>query len=87
VSFSAYLQHTETGLAIVFAGPVLPLDLTSDVAEHFASLIAIEARARVAGIVRALEAAPPLRPLVGVAHPLCCDRDNCDNCLNGDAHA
>ena len=56
MSWSAHLTHTPTGLAIVFAGPVSRLDLTPDVAEHFASLIAIEARAHLTGVVRTLEA-------------------------------
>lgn len=82
MSWSAHLQHTDTGLAIVFAGPVSRLDLTPDVAEHFASLIAIEARARVAGVVRQLEleASRPVE-LAGDVHPIFC---NCDGCLNGD---
>lgn len=78
MSWSAHLQHTETGLAIVFAGPVSRLDLTPDVAEHFASLIAIEARARVAGVVRAL-GAEPAAGSARATHPLCC---HCEECLN-----
>lgn len=56
MSWSARLTYTSTGLAIVFAGPVSRLDMTPDVAQHFASLIAIEARQHVAGVVRTLEA-------------------------------
>lgn len=79
MTWSAHLTHTETGLAITFAAPVSRLDLTPDVAEHFASLIAIEARARVAGVVRSLVAAFPTER-DSSRHPLCCD---CDECLNG----
>jgi hypothetical protein len=81
VSWSAHLQHTETGLAIVFAGPVSRLDLTPDVAEHFASLIAIEARHRLAGVVRTLEAKKTLCIRSADVHPIFC---TCDPCLNGD---
>ena len=96
MSWSAHLQHTATGLAIVFAGPVTRLDMTSDTAAHFASLLALEARHRLAGVVRALGgdrqdgAAACVSPeklenkavaVIGNLHPLCCD---CDNCLNGD---
>jgi hypothetical protein len=92
VTWQAHLQHTDTGLAIVFAGPVSRLDLAPDVAAHLASLLAIEARHRLAGVVLSLETDRPSRhsvpfsaendpvaPLDG--HPLCCD---CDDCLNGD---
>jgi hypothetical protein len=80
VSFHAHLQHTETGLAIVFAGPVSRLDMAPDVATHLASLLAIEARHRMLGVVAELT-----RPVELVTtHPNCCD---CDCCLNGDGHA
>lgn len=82
MTWSAHLQRTETGLAIVFAGPVSRLDLTPHVAEHFASLIAIEARSRLLGVVRTLEAEKPLYVHTADAHPLSCD---CDSCLNGAA--
>ena len=84
MSWSAHLQHTDTGLAIVFAGPVSRLDLAPDVAAHLARLLAVEARHHVAGVVRTLKAenngASVERTL---AHPLCCD---CEPCLNGDHH-
>ena len=54
MSWSAHLQHTATGLAIVFAGPVSRLDMTSDTAAHFASLLAVEARHRMRGVVAAV---------------------------------
>jgi hypothetical protein len=47
------------------------------------SLLAIEARSQVAGVVRTLtaeNASTSLLPMQG--HPNCCD---CDGCLNGDA--
>lgn len=96
MSWSAHLQHTDTGLAIVFAGPVSRLDLTPDVAEHFASLIAIEARQRMLCVVAAVAKTEELRgsgrwgqnlngselrATVEQTHALCCD---CDPCLNGD---
>src|SRR5688572_12293926 len=65
MTWQAHLQHTSTGLAIQFATPVDRLDMTPDVAQHFASLIAIEARARVAGVVRTLEAENGSRTIVG----------------------
>jgi hypothetical protein len=80
VSWSAHLQHTATGLAIVFAGPVSRLDMTSDTAAHFASLLAVEARHRLRGVVPKLMAPVELRPRDDV-HPNCCD---CETCLNGD---
>jgi hypothetical protein len=85
VSWSAYLQHTDTGLAIVFAGPVSRLDMAPDVAQHLASLLAVEARHRLAGVVRTLRAELPSTSAVRMREPhaLCCD---CDNCLNGDHH-
>lgn len=82
MSWSAHLMHTETGLAILFAGPVSRLDLTPEGAEHFASLIAIEARARVAGVVRTLSGENGSRAVeLREQHALCCD-DDC--CLKGD---
>ncbi len=80
MSWSAHLTHTPTGLALTFATPVDRLDMTAEVAEHFASLIAIEARARVAGVVRTLAAETSLIRVQHGSHPLCCD---CDPCLNG----
>jgi hypothetical protein len=82
VSWSAHLTHTATGLAITFAQPVARIDLTPDVAEHFASLIAIEARHRLPGVVHTLEAENN-QNCVTQGHVLCCD---CDNCLTGDDH-
>jgi hypothetical protein len=58
MSWSARLTHTTTGLAIVFAGPVSRLDLTPDVAAHFARLLAAEAAS-----------APPLSPMIAAISP------------------
>jgi hypothetical protein len=90
--WSARLTHTTTGLAIVFAGPVSRLDMSADVAQHLASLLAVEARHRLQGVVTAL-AFPNAREVnedanlapvepgnPNAMHPLCCD---CDHCLNG----
>ncbi len=56
MSWGARIEHTAGGLAITFAQPLSRLDMSADVAAHFASLIAIEARHHVAGVVRTLEA-------------------------------
>jgi hypothetical protein len=81
VSWSAHLQHTATGLAIVFAGPVSRLDMSADVAQHLASLLAVEARHRLQGVVAGIASPVEMRRRDD-AHPNCCD---CDLCLNGDA--
>lgn len=73
MSWSAHIQHTPQGLALTFPEPLSRLDMTSEVAAHLASLLAVEARQRMAGVVRALEAentAVRFQP----GHPLCCDR-------------
>jgi hypothetical protein len=80
MSWSAHLQHTATGLAIVFAGPVSRLDMSADVAQHLASLLAVEARHRQ-GVVAQLAAPVELRAPRADLHPNCCD---CDACINGD---
>lgn len=54
MTWHAHLQHTDTGLALTFAQPVTRLDMTADVAAHLASLLAIEARHRMAGVVGTL---------------------------------
>jgi hypothetical protein len=85
LSWSARIAHTSTGLAIVFAGPVSRLDFTPDVADHFARLLAAEAR--TAGLGSTLEISrsetTKTQESVVFQHPLCCD---CDSCLNGGAH-
>lgn len=77
MTWAAHIEHTAGGLAITFAEPLQRLDITADVAAHLASLLAVEARHRLAGVVRTLEAAAPTP---AVRHVLCCD---CDPCLNG----
>jgi hypothetical protein len=93
VSWAAHIEHTAGGLAITFAEPLSRLDMTADVAAHLASLLAVEARQRMTGVVRTLEAEngshaverSQKRLYIGSAdtssHPLCCDRDPC---LNGE---
>jgi hypothetical protein len=91
MSWSARLTHTTTGLAIVFAGPVSRLDMTPDVAAHFARLLAAEAAAPQRATEGDRQTAAPDRFLPEILpirvidrHPICCD---CDGCLNGDHHA
>ena len=54
MSWAARIEHTEGGLRLRFATPTTTLDMTSETAAHLASLIAIEARSQVAGVVRTL---------------------------------
>lgn len=77
MSWQARIEHTADGIALTFGAPLARLDMAPDVAAHLASLLAVEARHRMAGVVRALEAEPVLGD---DAHPLCCD---CLNCMNG----
>lgn len=69
-----------TGLAIVFAGPVCRLDFTPDVAAHFTRLLAAEEESttRVGSTLEEKKAsgAPPLREQRFL------QRDR-DRCLNG----
>jgi hypothetical protein len=87
MSWSARIAHTSAGLAIVFAGPVTRLDFTPDVAAHFASLLAAEARSAASGVdhenggFRAQVRARSGVSMITRLHPLCC---TCDPCLNGD---
>lgn len=92
MSWSARIEHVDGGLAIQFAEPLSRLTMTSDTAAHFASLLAIEARHQMAGLVRTLDGdrrtastaslVPAVLPFTVIgAHALCCD---CDPCLNGD---
>lgn len=80
MSWSARIEHTDGGLRLRFPEPLTTLDMTNDVAEHLATLLAVEARSPVRGVVRALEAQSMLYVDTGATHPLCCD---CDGCLNG----
>lgn len=87
MSFQAHITHTPTGLAITFAESVRRLDMAPDVAAHLASLIAIEARQRMLGVVSATEKTSEPRGVVSAPesiHPHFCD---CDPCLNGERDA
>jgi hypothetical protein len=81
MTWHARIEHTPAGLALTFGAPLSRLDMAPDVAQHLASLLAVEARHRLAGVVRTLEAETSAIQLpLDVPHPLCCD---CDDCLNG----
>lgn len=82
MSWSAHLQHTPEGLALCFREPVSRLDMSPEVAEHLASLLAVEARHRMRSVVAALdsELLENKQFRVGDSHPLCCD---CLDCMNG----
>jgi hypothetical protein len=80
VTWSARIEHTSSGLALTFGAPLSRLDMAPDVAQHLASLLAVEARHRLQGVVAELSAPVELRPRDNV-HPNCCD---CEACLNGD---
>lgn len=95
MTWSARIEHTPDGLALTFGAPLSRLDMSNDVAAHLASLLAVEARQQVLGVVRTLTAengsTSALRResqkqlYIGTtdAHPLCCD---CETYLNGDHH-
>ncbi len=85
MTWSARIEHTPAGLALTFGAPLSRLDMAPDVAEHLASLLAVEARHRLAGVVRTLgveNACASVQPTSD--HALQCD---CEICLNGDHHA
>ncbi|HVY26962.1 MAG TPA: hypothetical protein VHB79_10430 [Polyangiaceae bacterium] len=79
MSWSARIEHVDGGLAIQFAEPLSRLQMTNDVAAHFAALIAIEARSQVAGVGRTLETERPLCIHTADAHPHFCD---CLDCMS-----
>lgn len=80
MTWSARIVHTPAGLALTFGAPLSRLDMSADVAQHLASLLAVEARHRLAGVVRTLEAENSLMSVEPTsAHPLCCDDDCCLN--------
>jgi len=81
LSWSARIEHTPAGLALTFGAPLSRLEMAPDVAQHLASLLAVEARQRLAGVVRTLEAENSSIRVEHGSHPLCCD---CEPCLNGD---
>jgi hypothetical protein len=83
MSWQARIEHTPAGLALTFGAPLSRLDMAPDVAQHLASLLAVEARRRgdrqIAASDSFLPENMPVR-VIGERHPLCCD---CDGCLNG----
>jgi hypothetical protein len=86
------IEHQPDGLRLRFPEPLATLDMTSETAAHLASLLAVEARHRMRGVVAGLSE-PPTRPNSEIirdselcctaqqSRPLCCD---CEPCLNGD---
>ena len=96
MSWALRIEHQPDGLRLRFPEPLATLDMTSETAAHLASLLAIEARHRMRGVVAALDdhqtadlSAIPEQSrtveLITACHPLCC---HCDACLNpGDARA
>jgi hypothetical protein len=86
MSWQARIEHTPAGLALTFASPLSRLDMAPDVVAHLASVLAVEARHRLQGVVRALEAENGSHAVLipTSAHALQCD---CDFCLNGDHNA
>jgi hypothetical protein len=64
MTWHAHLTHTPTGLALTFAEPISRLDMTPDVAEHLASLLAVEARHVLLRVVGKLEAENGSRAVV-----------------------
>jgi hypothetical protein len=56
MTWSARIEHTPAGLALTFGAPLSRLDMSADVAAHLASLLAVEARHRLAGVVSTLVA-------------------------------
>jgi hypothetical protein len=73
MTWAARIEQIVGGLALTFPKPLARLDRSNDVAQHLASLLGIEARQQVAGVVRMLGAE-------GSRRALCCD---CDDCPNG----
>lgn len=57
MSFALRIEHPPAGgLRLRFAEPVSTIDMTSETAAHLGSLLAVEARQRLVGVVRTLEA-------------------------------
>ena len=55
MTWLARIEHTPDGLALTFGAPLSRLDMAPDVAQHLASLLAVEARHRMRGVVAAVE--------------------------------
>ncbi len=85
MTWQARIEHTPAGIALTFGAPLSRLDMSADVAQHLASLLAVEARHRMRGIVAdycAVAAENASTSVVAMhGHPNCCD---CDNCLHSD---
>ena len=82
MTWSARIEHTPAGLALTFGAPLNRLDMAPDVAQHLASLLAIEARHRLTGVVRTLEAENGSHAVVrSGAHCLQCE---CSACMHGE---
>jgi hypothetical protein len=56
MTWSARIEHTPAELALTFGAPLSRLDMAPEVAAHLASLLAVEARHRLAGVVSTLVA-------------------------------
>jgi hypothetical protein len=87
VTWSARIEHTPAGLALTFGAPLSRLDMAPDVAQHLASLLAVEARHRLAGVVRTLEADAEVAPRtveLTERHAHFCD---CLDCMGGSTSA
>lgn len=85
MTWQARIEHTPAGLALTFGAPLSRLDMAPDVAQHLASLLAVEARHRLAGVVRTLEAEPtPLVVDLTERHAHFCD---CLDCMGGSTNA
>ena len=80
MTFALRIEHQPSGLRLRFAQPTTTLDMSADVAQHLASLLTIEARSQVTGVVRTLELENGSRAAESDAHAHFCD---CLDCLGG----
>ena len=55
MTFTLRIEHQPDGLRLRFPEPLATLDMSSETASHLASLLAVEARSRLVGVVRTLE--------------------------------
>lgn len=89
MSWVLRIENQPDGLRLRFPEPLSTLDMTPDVAQHLASLLAVEARHRMLGVVAVLNT----ERLVNKQNRVTADDDDhvlmctCDSCLNGDDHA
>lgn len=84
MSWAARIEHTPDGIALTFGAPLARLDMAPEVAEHLASLLAVEARRRLAGVVSTLAAetgshAVVVRRQAAQGVGLLRSVDNCEN--------